>query len=59
MGLPALRDLDVTIHPSSNEFIVKNDRVILKMYSGYRHEQANFKKKNHYSILWGEKNIYL
>ena len=43
----------------NNEFIVKNDRVILKMYSGYRHEQANFKKKNHYSILWGEKNIYL
>jgi hypothetical protein len=28
LGLPALRDLDVTIHPSSNEFTVKNATVV-------------------------------
>ena len=27
MGLPALRDLDVTIHPSSNEFTVESPTV--------------------------------
>ena len=27
MGLPTLRELDVTIHPSSNEFIVRNTTV--------------------------------
>jgi len=43
-----------------NEFyIVKNDRIILKFYNGYRDEQSKFQKKKHYSILWGEKNIYL
>lgn len=42
-----------------NEFyIVKNDRIILKFYSGYRDEQAKFQKNNHYGVLWGEKNIY-
>ena len=42
-----------------NEFyIVKNDRIILKFFNGYRDEQSKFEKKKHYSIFWGEKNIY-
>jgi hypothetical protein len=27
LGLPSIRDLDVTIHPSSNEFLVQNATV--------------------------------
>ena len=40
-------------------YIVKNDRIILKFYNGYRDEQARVQKNKYYAKLWDEKNIYL
>jgi mannosyltransferase OCH1-like enzyme len=39
-------------------YIVKDDRIILCWYNGYRDEQSKFQKLKHYSQLWDERNIY-
>ena len=40
-------------------YIVKDNRIILSWYDGYRDEQSKFQKLKHYSKLWSEKNIYI
>jgi mannosyltransferase OCH1-like enzyme len=40
-------------------YIVKDDRIILSWYDGYREEQSKFQKYKHYSQLWEERNIYM
>jgi mannosyltransferase OCH1-like enzyme len=39
-------------------YIVKDDRIILRIYDGYRDEQSKFQKLKHYSQLWNDRNIY-
>jgi mannosyltransferase OCH1-like enzyme len=39
-------------------YIVKNDRIILINYHGYRNEQSKVQKNKYYSIMWDEKKIY-
>jgi hypothetical protein len=39
-------------------YIVKDDRIILTWYDGYRVEQSKFQKLKHYSQFWNERNIY-
>lgn len=39
-------------------YIVKEDRIILTWYDGYRDEQSKFQKCKHYSQFWNERNIY-
>jgi mannosyltransferase OCH1-like enzyme len=39
-------------------YIVKDDRIILSFYDGYRDEQTKMQKNKHYSQLWDEKKIY-
>lgn len=43
---------------ANNRVIYFNKYIILKTYIGYVEEHDNNKKVNHYSSLWGEKNIY-
>ena len=40
-------------------YIVKGDRIILRIYDGYRDEQSKFQKFKHYSQFWNERNIYI
>lgn len=46
-------------HKLNEYYIVKDGRIILKNYSGYRDEQKKCQKNKYYSDLWHEKNIYL
>jgi mannosyltransferase OCH1-like enzyme len=39
-------------------YIVKNGKIILINYSGYREEQKDVQKNKYYANLWKEKNIY-
>ena len=39
-------------------YIVKEDRIILTWYDGYREEQSKFQKCKYYSQFWNERNIY-
>jgi mannosyltransferase OCH1-like enzyme len=43
----------------NNRFIYYNNHVIFKSYNGYIEEHQNTKKKDHYSILWDQKQIYI
>jgi mannosyltransferase OCH1-like enzyme len=48
-----------SIENRPNEYyIVKNDRIILKIYDDYRIEQKIYQTQQNYTILWEEKNIY-
>lgn len=40
-------------------YIVKNDRIILQFYEGYRDEQTKYQKNSRYTKLWNERNIYI
>lgn len=40
------------------EFMVYNNKVILKYYDGYRIEQAKYQKNKRYGELWDDRNIY-
>jgi len=42
----------------SEYYIVKEDRIILKIYKGYRDEQKQVQKNKYYAELWNERNIY-
>ena len=39
-------------------FIYFNKYIVFKSYNGYLQEHAANKKVEHYSVLWGQKNIY-
>jgi mannosyltransferase OCH1-like enzyme len=39
-------------------YLIYKDRIILKMYNGYREEQKQFQKNKRYGELWDDKNIY-
>jgi len=45
-------------HCINKYYIVKDDRIILRIYDGYRDEQSKFQKLKHYSQFWNEINIY-
>lgn len=40
-------------------YVVKNNRIILKIYDQYRNEQKLYQKKKYYADFWRERNIYL
>lgn len=42
----------------NDSYIVFGDRIILRYYKGYREEQSKYQKKEHYSQLWNNNNIY-
>lgn len=39
-------------------YIVKDDRIILSWYDGYREEQSKYQKMQHYGVLWNTRQIY-
>lgn len=39
-------------------YIVKDNRIILSWYDGYREEQSKYQKMQHYGVLWNTKQIY-
>jgi len=39
-------------------YIVKQNRIILSFYEGYREEQSKYQKKTHYTQLWSDRKIY-
>ena len=39
-------------------YIVYHNSIILTIYKKYREEQTIYQLNKHYSILWGEQNIY-
>jgi len=43
---------------TNNRFIYLNNYIIFKSYNGYLQEHATYQKVEHYSSLWGKKNIY-
>lgn len=48
-----------SIEDKINEYyVVKEDRIILKIYKEYREEQKNNQKNKYYADLWEERNIY-
>lgn len=42
----------------NNRTICYQENTILKSYNGYLSESGHYKKTEHYSKLWGERNIY-
>jgi len=59
LGLEMYFEGSVIENKLSEWYIVKNDRIILKYYDGYRSEQSKVQKNKHYHELWNEKNIYV
>jgi len=52
-------ELQHSVNPNThNKVILYRNRAIMKMYDGYYSEQEQFKKADHYSILWSERKIY-
>ena len=52
--------LETFDHSDIHQHLIKyNDKYIMALYDGYREEQKLYQKKEHYSILWRNKNIYI
>lgn len=43
---------------NGSKLILFNDIPVLKMYNGYYREQDNFKKVQHYGVLWNQRKVY-
>ena len=49
---------DAILENDKEEFMVYENRIILKYYKHYRDEQVQY-NKNSYNTLWHDNNIYL